>query len=197
MKLILWLLIIFAVTLAYPIYHYIETFGIYLSTDRAELGMLGDFMNVWVSLANLLILTIITLYIWKQGTKEDLARERPLLILKEGSADKTWTIQNVGKGAAINIKMSYKKPNSNDWEAPFIKLFSLGSGESHEIKRFFAASKIGLVYTDISKNIISSLTESHDTEFRIGTNILGSSERPYVTMREWDNEPPSIPFHTS
>ncbi|MCE6988581.1 hypothetical protein [Dyadobacter sp. CY323] len=198
MKLILWLSIICAaVLITYPIYHYAQTYGLSLPTDRGHLGTLGDFMNVWVSAANLLILTAVTLYIWKQGAKEDLARERPLLILKEGSLNNAWAIQNVGKGAAINIIMSYKKPGSQKWEIPFIKLFSLAAGESYEIKSFFEASKIGLKYTDISKNVISSLTESHDTEFQIGTNIFGSGVNQYVTMREWDNEPPIPPFRAS
>jgi hypothetical protein len=98
-------------------------------------GHFGDFMNVWVSMASLIVLTGLTYYIHKieilreeereraeanrqENIKRDeILKNRPALIFDEYEGG-LWKVKNVGLQVALNIYMTKIEPMFEEQEKP-------------------------------------------------------------------------------
>lgn len=114
-----------------PVGFYFYQFGKYgLSHNSEDWGILGDYLNVWVSMASLILLATLTYVIYKDDEardndryKEEKARNRPILIFKVDNREKVWYVKNVGNGVALNIYISYQTDGFS-WMKP-VKVYSL------------------------------------------------------------------------
>jgi len=171
------------------------------SNDQEKWGQFGDFMNVWVSSASLIILGALTYYlnaldsyrqeeqnakdILRQQESWDLensrqeanriiedARNRPYVIYKYDIFLKVWKIKNVGIGPALNIRVSFKGLDDN-WIMP-VKIHSLAAGEEtgFPFDKPTNNSRLCIVYNDIQKTSITTYGENEDSEIFIGVNCL-------------------------
>jgi hypothetical protein len=88
------------------------------------------------------------------------AVQSPVLTFKTSSINtkEIWQIINVGSGAALNIQVSYKSNQIENWIEPLVKCYSLGKGDSIDLDWFlFRPDVIGVHYSDIFGNEFVSL----------------------------------------
>lgn len=155
---------------------YIYQFGTDRSTETEIWGQFGDFLNVFISMANLIIFSTLTFVIHKierqrEGEKDILesAKTRPILIFKD--IGERWACKNVGEGAALNGIISYSEGSSN-WENP-VKIYSLMPGEEFEIHwRKSNVHQWRAKYYDIHNQVYTSTCTNDETLFEIAMNGL-------------------------
>ncbi len=163
-------------------------FGSYLSKQQNIWAEFGDYMNVFVSLANLIIVSSISYFLYKNEQKRDQentilenSKIRPILIFKD--IGETWSCRNVGQGAAMNIKIAYKTNENENWQNP-VKIYSLMSGEEFKITwKRFGLLKWVAVYYDINNYVYSSICENDYTNYEANINELGNIEN-YLRLEE-------------
>ena len=139
--------------------------GIQLSNSQEIWGQFGDFINVWVSLANLILLAGLTIYIHKREStfqqaisQQNSAQNRPIIIFKLDTADEIypqWIIKNIGNGAAFNINFNYVTENKDSYSQFVAKLYSLGSGDQISLPGL-TIKRMAASYEDIFGTPITS-----------------------------------------
>lgn len=173
------------------IYFYSFTFGFSISKDQAIWGQFGDFMNVFVAIANLFVVSFLTYYLNKIEEKREeenkileKSKVRPILIFRD--IGMKWECVNVGEGTAMNIMIAYKT-NTDSWENP-VKIYSLIPKEKFEIDwKKYNVSKWVATYYDIHNTVFTSICEKDDTIYEIDKNELYEFENNYKRLEDVKN----------
>jgi len=173
-------------------FFYALQFGFLVSKNRTVWGEFGDFMSVFVAIANLVVVSSLTYFIAKIEDKRDEenrnlenSKIRPILIFKD--IGKKWACRNVGEGAAMNIMIAYKTKSTLSWENP-IKIYSLVPKEEFEIEwRKYQVFQWSAVYYDIHGTVFTSICENDDTVFEIDKNELLSFTNNYKRLEDVKN----------
>ncbi|OZI09348.1 hypothetical protein BWI93_04085 [Siphonobacter sp. BAB-5385] len=156
------------------------------SNSPENWGQFGDYMNVFVSISSLILLSTLTLYIHKsedarasQAEKQEKERNRPILIfyIEDGGV---WAIKNVGNSVALNIFI--KETTGNEKETSQRKIYSLMPGQGIGLRFASNVVKWESTYYDILGNIISSICINDQTEILDGKKILPCHEGKYSRM---------------
>jgi hypothetical protein len=185
-------LILGTILIVFAFIFYSFQFGFSLSKDQTVWGEFGDYMNVFVAIANLFVIGYLTIFfaeMEEQRDKENRTLEefkiRPNLIFKDIGAK--WACRNIGEGAAMNIMIAYKTSNVGQWENP-IKIYSLVPKEEFVIEwRKSLIYKWAAVYYDIRGNVITSTCENDDTNVYIGKNELIAFKNNYKRLEDVKN----------
>jgi len=187
-----------SVIIVSPIIFFLNNFGDwYISSDQAKWGQLGDFMNVWVSIANLILVGTLTYYLNElqiqreqeyrkmeatrlktseenEKNRDELIRQReeqlnrPYVIFRREPSG-LYILKNIGNGPALNI--TWAQMRDDVWLNEHIT-FPLGSGESRNIEREMASNDIiGIEYNDIFNKDYSTIYVHGVTEFFQDTGI--------------------------
>jgi hypothetical protein len=181
-----------AIIIVFSFLFYTFHFGFKVSVNHAIWGQFGDFMSVFISIANLIIISSLTYFIAKIEEKRDqenrnleLSKVRPILIFKD--IGMKWACRNVGEGAALNVMIAYKTNLAHDWENP-VKIYSLTSNEEFKIewKKFHIAKWVA-VYYDIYGTVFSSTCEHDDTIYQAEINELLAFINHYKRLEDVKN----------
>ena len=181
-------------------FHQFAHFG--LSDSQSIWGAFGDFMNVWVSMASLLILGTLTfsldsLNFNRQKAAADLedarlkanretedARNRPFIIYKYDVTHSVWKIKNVGIGPALNIRLSFRD-KEGAWRMP-TKIHSLSGGE--EMPFPYESPDIDavlcFVYNDVRGIIISTFGQYEDSLIKVDEDLLSEFDVADFTSQD-------------
>jgi hypothetical protein len=137
----------------------------------------ASFLTAFASIANLIVVYGIALEahaISEHSQNESKlfqdAYERPLLYLSQriGTNDKYWYISNIGRGAALNIRIAVEFAHSNlpENKAQFlIKSYALPAHNSTLLikSEVRAIVRVYLVYEDLRKRQFVSVSNNHET----------------------------------
>ncbi|SOD80947.1 hypothetical protein [Spirosoma fluviale] len=163
-------------------------FGTHKSEKTEVWGQFGDFLNVFISIANLVIFGVLTFVIHKserhRDTEKDIlesAKTRPILIFKDIGGK--WICKNVGEGTAINAMIAYKGGTSVNWENP-VKVYSLMSGEPFEIDWRISVYQWRAKYYDVHGNVYTSTCTSDETLFEFDINGLYEVEGEALRLED-------------
>ena len=164
-------------------------FGTYKSENTEVWGQFGDFLNVFISIANLVIFGVLTFVIHKTERQRDnekdileSAKTRPILIFKDIGGK--WICRNVGEGTAINGMIAYKGGTSANWENP-VKVYSFMSGEPFEIDwRRFNVYQWRAKYYDVHGNVYTSTCTGDETLFEFDINGLYEVEGKALRLED-------------
>ena len=191
------------IVISIPLIVYSCEFGhLGISNSQEVWGQFGDYLNVWVSLASLIAISMLTYFIHtrEQHLQESLQKRediinRPLIAIESVGIYNLYRLKNIGLGPALDIKTSYKPLNRNTWEREinYVKTSNhapLGPGHEHEFSEYGVSGLMVAVYSDIWGNKITSiLTDgkheiklSHD-EFSCMTSGYQYSETPTNSSR--------------
>jgi hypothetical protein len=128
-----------------------------ISGDTRDWSYFSTYINPFVTLANLTIFiwfsNLVFTYNSKKDSQEALFKkviERPVLIFTNaGVENEIWVVKNIGKGAALNLKIFESSGRSDKWKIPVTKCYSLGSGETLKLDWLSYANIIGVLYEDV------------------------------------------------
>jgi hypothetical protein len=168
-----------------PIMAYRSQFGGVFSNGREVWGQFGDFLNVFVSISNLVFISILTYFIYSNQQKDENERNKPVLIFKLIKVKEVyWELQNVGKGPAINILMS-KSKIIDQWDKPTI-VYALKEGDSFKTSISDEITLLSASYQDNLGNVFSSICKNGITEFVRNIDILESNRNDFNKPGEGD-----------
>lgn len=185
-------LILGTVIIVFAFIFYSFQFGFSLSQDQTVWGEFGDFMNVFVAIANLFVIGYLTIFFAEMEEQRDQESKkleelkiRPNLIFKD--IGEKWACRNIGEGAAMNIMIAYKTSNVGQWENP-VKIYSLVPKEEFVInwKKNYIHKWVA-VYYDIRGNVLTSTCENDDTNVDIGKNELLAFKNKYRRLEDVKN----------
>ena len=165
-----------------PIIFYTCTFGYYISDNKETWAHFGGFLNVFVSIASLLSISILTYIIYVYQREDESNKSIPILIFKVNPTTNNWVVQNVGKGAALNILVTYSK-QLDKWEKP-TKIYSLSDNLERELPWFKQPSQCSAVYYDYLGNVFSSICINDDTKFIKNVNHLSEFKENYLRLED-------------
>jgi hypothetical protein len=110
-----------------------------ISSETATWGSFSDYLNPFVSITNLIVFIWLSIEVFNYNSKKDIqndnfqkAIEKPVLILKKINTTtriETWTIKNIGNGAAMNLKVAESANRIPNWVTPITKCYSLGKDD--------------------------------------------------------------------
>lgn len=175
-----------------PIIWYCCSFGTELSNDKEVWAQFSDFLNVFVSIANLLLVTALTYSIYIYQREDESNKSIPMLIFMIEPETGMCLIKNIGKGPALNVQVSYKKPN-NDWEKP-TKIYSFPEGSGLKLDWFDLTGEYIAVYSDYLENDFTSICKDEDTRFYKKENHLKGKFSDYYKLREKTKKVPSVDY---
>lgn len=119
-----------------------------ISNETSDWGSFSDYIAPFISLANLILIGFITVFI----NKTNLLVERPTIIFKIDDKRESYFIENIGKGAALNIIIKHKNNRNNtDWDS---KVLCYSIGQNDKLKIFWKKSSDEWIayYDDIFDN---------------------------------------------
>ncbi|WP_247233355.1 hypothetical protein [Telluribacter sp. SYSU D00476] len=172
-----YILIIFSVSIIIiPLLLYFSQFPnnllsrLAFSDDPERWAHFSDFLNVWVSIANLVLLGMLTFLIHRYEVKKEEERDedekrknRPILVFTFNRHSGLWSIKNAGVQVALNIVVDFKNPDGNNWVNAH-KIYSLIPGEAKELDHVHRANTLCAIYEDIFENNIVSIGKNHETK---------------------------------
>jgi hypothetical protein len=155
---------------------YIAMFGKHpFSHEPGPWGAFGDFFNVFMATANLVIFYWFSNEVYKYNADKDRkddefkkATERPIIIFrsrKNNPGNECWEVMNIGKGAALNLRITELVNGQTEWEKP-IKCYSLGNGDESKLLLPWTTNSGKLVvrYTDVFNTGYYSITVGDETQ---------------------------------
>ena len=176
--LLITLIILSVLVIIVPLILYVSTFGKFLSHEKEVWGQFGDFFNMFVSMASLIIISTLTYIIYIYQKEDESNKSIPILIFKVNATKKVWVVQNVGKGVALNILISYSK-QLDSWEKP-TKIYSLTENSELELFWFEPSLQCSAMYFDYLGNSFSSICQNDDTQFiKGGKHLIGFQSNYY------------------
>lgn len=193
MPISLWSIILAPFTIiAIPVICYLIQFGDQGMSDSQETwAHFGDYLNVWVSLASLIAISILTyvIHLREQSLQHSLKERedvinRPLLAIQALGVYNLYRIKNIGVGPALDIKTSfipddwYRVENSGNYVVPENHP-PLGSGHEHEFSEYGASRTMVAVYSDIWGNKISTFLTGDQHEIKIGHDEFACMDEQY------------------
>ncbi len=161
---------------------YIYHFGTHFSDKKEEWGQFGDFLNVFVSICNLVVVTSLTFIVFKIQQSEQRVEVRPYLIFKVLPQKKIWAVKNVGRGVALNVLITNSQERE-EWDVP-VKIYSLMPEEVLEITWFGPSIQCRGVYFDIHENVYTSTCENDETSFVENFHGLSNFKKNYKRLEE-------------
>ncbi len=147
------------------------------SEDPAVWGQFGDYINFLVSIASLIVVSMLTYSIHnieqkradeqrEESTKRDKEQkdfasslEKPILIFRDIGSK--WEVANVGRGAALNIIIAHAETEDH-WDES-VKCYSLESGSKFTIFWRIEASMWIAYYNDVFGNYYLSTCKNDET----------------------------------
>ena len=182
-KLLLGILGMFVlIIIGIPIYCYVDTFGSHISDKKEAWSQFGDFLNVFVSIANLILVSALTYIIYAYQREDESNKSIPILIFKVNPTTRNWVVQNVGKGVALNILVTYSK-QLDKWEKP-TKIYSLSDNLEKELPWFEPSLQCSAIYYDYLGNVFSSICINDDTKFIKNANHLSEFKENYHRLED-------------
>jgi hypothetical protein len=173
--------VLIAVFTVVPIVFYLLQFQGGLSNKQEDWGAFADYLNVFISILNIVFIALLTYSIYRYQKEDEQNKSIPILIFKV-NRNKKWAVQNVGKGVALNILVSYTE-KKDQWLKP-VKVYSIIEGQEIELGWFKASLQCGAEYFDMNGNVYKSICKNDDTEFikdssdnRIFENFNGEYDR--------------------
>lgn len=148
------------------------------SHESADWNQFSGFLGVFVSIANLVLVTVLTysIHIYNSSREQErmndeYARSRPVLVFK--SEGNYWNVKNIGHGPAINILISFSMTD-NEWQRPVL-LYSLMTGEDKNLIWFTKAYQIRAVYDDLYDHTLTSTMQNDTMTMSVERNTNGLS----------------------
>lgn len=131
-----------------------------LSSDPSNWGQFSDYLNPFIALSNLIVFVWFSIEVFKYNQKKDeetdefqKSIEKPVLVLKstlnKDLGREVWEVHNIGKGAALNLKVAESNNREIGWITPVTKCYSLGSGDNLALAWFKYANVICITYEDV------------------------------------------------
>lgn len=155
-------ILLFAAFTLIPIFVYRDNFGSSFSAKQEHWGAFSGYLNVFVSILNIVFLALLTYSIYRYQREDEQNKSIPILIFKVDNRKK-WAVQNVGKGVALNILISSSK-EQDSWDKP-TKVYSIMEGAELNLPWISAALQLRVDYFDMNKNSLSSICQNDDTKF--------------------------------
>ena len=168
-----WMSICFSTALliiGIPSYQYYKQFSVYGISSKTEAwAQLGDFLNVWVSMASLIILGGLTHYLHSLDSKREIdnqnieaARSRPYLVIVIDRP--SIFVKNVGNGPAMNIRNAIF--SNGNWSLTR-RIGSLMPGETEFLMpdNIKSDDVVGFSFYDIHETVYSSLHQKDLIDF--------------------------------
>ncbi len=177
-----WVIVVIPLTIiASPVLFYFHNFGNQgLSNSQEVWGQFGDFFNVWVSLASLVAISMLTyvIHVREQNLQDSIkeredAINRPILSVASLGIYNTYRLKNIGLGPALDITTSFK-PDSwyrGENSGNYVSLEHhppLGPGGECEFSEYGASGSMVAVYSDIWGNKITTIYEKGKHTIKIG-----------------------------
>jgi hypothetical protein len=183
--------------IALPALFYFILIGGSISKDSTTWGAFGDYLTLFVSIANLYVFYKLTIKLNEYDIKrnedaDELTRvlERPILAfetIESHSISYSWLVFNAGKGAAMNIRIGLSEwdiTNGGKFDKPneFKKYFSL-SGQSSPKTIDNASGNHQIIfafYEDIEGEEYISVVENYNVHTRVRKkymDIIFSTDR--------------------
>jgi len=157
-----------------------------LSINLSDWGAFGDFFNVWVSVANLILFSTLTIFLHQYEKSRNLevdlqekARNRPILVFIPNNSTSAWDVKNVGVQVALNIyimernkvederltsKSLFIEPlDDTPIEGQLKRYSAISPNDSIELRWATQASRLFSLYQDIFQNDIVTLTVDNET----------------------------------
>ncbi|HUC81765.1 MAG TPA: hypothetical protein VMR70_12670 [Flavisolibacter sp.] len=134
-----------------------------ISDDTSMWGAFSDYLNAFISLANLAVFVWFSLLVFKYNEDKDIqnesfqrAIERPILVFRSTVTDndnnEKWAVVNIGNGAALNLRAAESQFRTISWVLPVTKCYSLAKDEKLELDWLKSANVICATYEDIFGN---------------------------------------------
>jgi hypothetical protein len=148
------------------------------SHDPGDWGTLGDFFNPFIAISNLIVFVIFSRLVYNYNVRKDEelnafqhTLERPIIVAISKllpTRNEEWLIKNIGKGAAMNLKIIKLRNRSEQWEPPVAKCYSLSSSDEPIPMDFFSIGLdvICIIYEDIFGSQYVSLAADDETYVR-------------------------------
>ncbi|PMD94825.1 hypothetical protein BWI97_15620 [Siphonobacter sp. BAB-5405] len=160
-----------------------------ISTNPENWGQLGDYLNVFVSISSLVLLSTLTYFIHQREEERALIAEtneknnsRPLILFQLGSNDSIWEIINVGNSVALNIFLL-----STSYEGKYpkqVKLYAIMPGQIFKLRYANRVEKWEATYTDFHGKYISSVCIDDQTEIQEDVKILPCHDEEYIYLAD-------------
>jgi hypothetical protein len=145
-----------------PIIFYLLNFSnTTISDNPTDWASFSDFLSLFVSVSNLIVFIYFSFQLYEYNALKDnqdsefkAANERPILTCRSiiKSDKELWVVKNIGRGAALNLKISEIPNRLEKSELTFIKCFSLGETDEIELDWISFANVIVILYEDIFSN---------------------------------------------
>jgi hypothetical protein len=172
-KRLIWAAILSIATVFIPAVFYSCNFGYGISNNPERWAQFGDFMNIWISMASLILLALLTYEIHKseesrenQQAKADRMKSSPILVflyesvyLIDDLSSGSWIIKNSGVQAALNVSVLSRTGVSLDIENTkndIEKYVSILPGEQIKLNncKDNGSCKYFALYNDAQSNLV-------------------------------------------
>lgn len=155
---------------------YFINFNGTLSGKSSDWSNFASFISPFIALANLIIIAWLSIQVYKYNKEKDTAAnafqktiEKPILTFRKSKNNQLgniWEVCNIGKGAAINLRIADSKVGNKAWITPVKKCYSLGSGEKLILEWLPFANIICVTYEDVFENKYVSITGDSESHIR-------------------------------
>lgn len=172
---ILWGIIIAAGFIFIGAGAYIFRFHNHAWADSPEAwGQLGDYMNMYVSAASLVLVSFLTYLVHRAQAEAERARDRPIIVFQTEVDPQTkepyWVIRNATDNVALNVLVTHNE-QPGDWKKP-VMVYTLGGRQERKMPWFRPANQIRAVYYDVKGNVLTSTMQSDRITIEPGVNGL-------------------------
>ncbi len=148
-----------------------------LSRNGSDWSNFASFISPFIAFANLIIIAWLSIQVYNYNRENDSAEnafqktiEKPILTFrksKDSFEGRFWEVCNIGKGAAINLRIgTLEKTGPTAWITPVKKCYSLGSGEKRILDWLPSANIICVTYEDVFENKYVSITGDSESHIR-------------------------------
>jgi hypothetical protein len=155
-------------------FYVVHFFNNPISDKTSDWESFSSYINPFIAFANLIIFVWFSYLVYKYNLEKDnqddlfkRTTERPVLVfVNPGETNEVWAVKNIGKGAALNLKI-FESPERNvQWILPGTKCYSLGNGETLNLDWLKAANMIVVLYEDVFSTKYISLAADDETQVR-------------------------------
>ncbi len=159
------LIVVACIVIIFSVGAYIWKFsGQSISKDTGDWGAFSDYLNPFIAFINLLVIGWLSFSVYQYNLNRDRQNdffqrslERPVLVSKSTfdparNPPEIWEIHNIGKGAALNLRITFKSNRQSNLKTPVIKAFSLGKDEPLLLTWIQWVDVIFIIYEDLFNN---------------------------------------------
>lgn len=151
------------------------------SSSPEAWGQFGDYMNMYVISASLIIVSILTYVVYRvdhhraiEQADAEKVRDRPIIVFQTEVNSQTkepyWIIRNATDNVALNVLVTHSE-QPDMWKKP-IMIYTLGGRQEREMPWFRPAYQIRAVYYDVKGNVLTSTMQSDRMTVEPGINGL-------------------------